>query len=83
MEVTAGRHTRRARHIAAQDDPRMGDLYKHLIKSWTTLTGGGVFGNFALANQYSSYGYWGVLQNIMQPSSAKYDAIKELVNQTV
>ena len=68
---------------AAQDDPRMGDLYKHLIRSWTTLTDGGIFGNFSLANQYSQYGYWGVLQNIMQTTSVKYEAIKELVNETV
>jgi hypothetical protein len=68
---------------AAQDDPRMGDVYTHLVKTWTKLTNGGVFGNFALANPYSQFGYWGVLKDIMQPGSVKYDALKSLVGQTV
>ena len=61
----------------------MGDVYKHLIRTWTSITRGGIFGNFSLANRYSQYGYWGVLQDIQQPTSVKYEAIKQLVNETV
>jgi hypothetical protein len=68
---------------AAQDDPRMGDVYKHLIRSWTKNSGGGTFGNFALASPYSHFGYWGVLQDILQPGSVKYDAVISVVNETV
>ena len=46
---------------AAQDDPRMGQFYQHLITVWTKESGGGVFGNFALATRYGPYGVWGVL----------------------
>jgi hypothetical protein len=67
----------------AQDDPRMGDMYKHLVRSWTTLSGGGIWGNFATASQYGMFGFWGLLQNINQTSSVKYDAVKQLINETV
>ena len=46
---------------AAQSDPRMGDVYKHLIRSWTKNSDGGTFGNFALANPYSQYWDWAYL----------------------
>lgn len=69
--------------VAAQTDPRMGDVYRHLVRSWTKLSGGGIFGNFATASPYTVWGYWGVLNAITQPTSVKYEAIKELVNQTV
>ena len=42
-----------------------------------------MFGNFALANPYSQFGYWGVLEDIMQPGSVKYDALVSMVNATV
>jgi hypothetical protein len=67
----------------AQDDPRMGDLYRHLVRSWTTLSGGGIWGNFATANQYSAFGYWGLLQSINQATSVKYETVKQLINETV
>jgi hypothetical protein len=60
---------------AAQNDPRMGGVYKHLIRAWHDHSGGGIFGNFALATPYTVYGYWGALEAIDQPTSAKWEAI--------
>jgi hypothetical protein len=60
---------------AAQDDPRMGDVYTHLIRVWYDNSGGGTFENFSLATPYTPYGYWGVLQSITESSSVKWDAV--------
>jgi hypothetical protein len=68
---------------AAQDDPRMGSFYQHLITVWTRLSGGGVFGNFALATNYGPYGFWGDLQSIDQVTSVKYAAVTGMVGKTV
>jgi hypothetical protein len=68
---------------AAQDDPRMGDFYKRLISVWTRESGGGVFGNFALATNYGPYGFWGVLQSIDQASSVKYQAVTSMAGKVV
>jgi hypothetical protein len=69
--------------IAAQDDPRMANFYKHLITVWTKESGGGVFGNFALATQYGPYGFWGVLQTIDQATSVKYEAVTSMAGKLV
>src|SRR4029078_13550477 len=37
---------------AAQDDPRMGLMYQHLINVWVA-NGGDIFNNFSLSNHYS------------------------------
>jgi hypothetical protein len=68
---------------AAQDDPRMGQFYQHLITVWTKESGGGVFGNFALATRYGPYGFWGVLQSIDQATSVKYQAVIGMVGKVV
>src|SRR5688572_11141178 len=67
----------------AQYDPRMADVYRHLATSWTRLTRGGIWGNFATANLYSQFGFWGLLESITQPGSVKYDAVKQLATETV
>jgi hypothetical protein len=68
---------------AAQDDPRMADFYTHLITVWTRESGGGVFGNFALATKYGPYGYWGLLESIDQATSLKYDAVTRMIGKIV
>jgi hypothetical protein len=60
---------------AAQDDPRMGDVYTHLIRVWNDNSGGGIFENFSLATPNTAYGYWGILQSITETSSVKWDAV--------
>ena len=60
---------------AAQDDPRMGEVYQHLIRTWYDTSGGGIFENFALATPPTAFGYWGVLTSIDQPTSVKWEAV--------
>lgn len=63
---------------AAQDDPRMGDFYKHLILNWMA-NGGDNFLHYSTATAYGSYGYWGLLQSIDEPTSVKYAALASMV----
>jgi hypothetical protein len=67
---------------AAQDDPRMADLYRHLITRWIS-DGGAEFAAFSFATKNSKFGYWGLLQAINQPTSVKYDALTQLANTTI
>ena len=60
---------------AAQDDPRMGGVYKHLMQAWYANSAGGMFENFSLATNYTPFGYWGALQSIDQATSVKWEAI--------
>jgi hypothetical protein len=62
---------------AAQDDPRMADVYRHLLRTWVSL-GGDVFANFTLATKPSKYGYWGLLEAIDRPDSLKYQTVRDL-----
>lgn len=63
---------------AAQDDPRMGQVYQHLISKWVA-DGGDIFGNFSLATKYSPFGYWGLLQTIGENDSVKYSAVTGMI----
>lgn len=60
--------------LAAQSDPRMGDLYRHLIRKWVA-DGGNIFGNFGLASKHTTQ-FWGVLPSITTPTSVRYAAIQ-------
>ncbi len=64
----------------AQDDPRMGEVYQHLISKWVA-DGGDIFGNFSLATKYSKFGYWGMLQTIGEADSVKYSAVTGMIGQ--
>lgn len=68
---------------AAQTDPRMGDMYRHLITAWTRESGGGVFGNFALSTNWGPYGFWGLFQKIDELTSVKYAAVTGMAGKTV
>jgi hypothetical protein len=63
---------------AAQDDPRMGDFYRHLIRNWVE-NGGRNFNHYATAGSYGAYGYWGMFQSIDQPTSVKFSALASMV----
>lgn len=67
---------------AAQDDPRMADFYRRLLKVWTQY-GGGAFANFALAAKNSQYGFFGNLTSINQADSTKFAVVRELANTTL
>ena len=66
----------------AQSDPRMGDVYRHLIGAWHEHSGGGIFGNFALATPPTRFGHWGLFTSIDQATSVKWEAVMSTIAPT-
>ena len=62
--------------ITANRDPRMGEIYQEYF---TTLHDLGVdlSLNYTDVSRYNKYGSWGLLENIGQTDSPKYNAIKD------
>ena len=56
--------------VAANRDPRMGDMYSKFLDDWHAA-GGGLFVSFISMGQYGRYGSWGVLENMTQTSFAQ------------
>ena len=65
-------------YATANRDPRMGTAYTNFFNGWKSL-GGTLFVNFTLSGIYSQWGYWSLLENILQTSTAKYDAVVNFV----
>ena len=61
--------------IAANRDPRLGEIYQEYF---TTLHDLGVdlSLNYTDVSRYNKYGSWGLLENVRQTDSPKYNAIK-------
>ena len=57
--------------IAANRDPRMGELYDEYFRKWFEI-GGGVFANFSFIVRPSKWGSWGVLESMYQDPSTAY-----------
>lgn len=64
--------------ITANRDPRMGDLYLQSLRNWRD-SGGNLFMNYSSVGQYGRYGSWGALENMLQTSSPKYDALLQFI----
>jgi hypothetical protein len=45
--------------VAANRNPRMGDMYSKLLNNWHAA-GAGLFVNYTNVGQYGRYGSWGV-----------------------
>lgn len=60
--------------VAANRDPRMGNLYTKYLNSWRAA-GGELFVNFTSMGQFGRYGSWGVLENGNQTHTPKLDAL--------
>ena len=71
--------TLQALYAAANRDPRMGTAYTTFLSGWKNL-GGGMFNNFTDIQQYSQWGYWGALENVLQTSSPKYNALTGFIS---
>jgi hypothetical protein len=65
--------------IAANRDPRMGELYRDYFLSWHQA-GGGVFAHFTDIGSATKWGSWGSRESLYQESSPKYDAIEAILN---
>lgn len=62
--------------IAANRDPRMGEVYKTYLSQWYDQVGG-LFVHFSDVSDPGKWGSWGALENIYQEGSPKYDALVE------
>ncbi|MCC0178518.1 cadherin-like domain-containing protein [Waterburya agarophytonicola K14] len=61
--------------IAANRDPRMGQIYQEYFTTLNEL-GVDLSLNYTDVSRYNKYGSWGLLENIGQTDSPKYNAIK-------
>jgi chitodextrinase len=57
----------------------MGAAYTTFFNGWKSL-GGTLFVNFNLTSSYSQWGYWGALENILQTSTPRYDALTGFIS---
>lgn len=64
--------------IAANRDPRMGQLYAGYLQQWG-LDGGGVFANFTDVATPSKWGSWGIKESLYQPNSPKAQVVQDLL----
>jgi len=64
--------------VSANRDPRMGTLYAQMLQNWLNL-GGGLFMNYSSVGQYGAYGSFGALENMLQNSSPKYNALVQFI----
>ena len=64
--------------IAANRDPRMGEIYQDYLQEWFDR-GGDLFVNFNDIGEPTKFGSWGALESVNQNSSPKYDAIIDFI----
>jgi hypothetical protein len=64
--------------IAANRDPRMSEAYNTLFNNWKN-SGGSVFMYFNYVSPYGKWGSWGLLENIDDETSPKYQAVKNII----
>jgi hypothetical protein len=64
--------------IAANQDPRMYNLYTNYLSRWRS-SGGKLFMNFSSVGAYSKWGSWGTLEYIDQNGSPKYNAVMDFI----
>jgi len=64
--------------IAANRDPRMGDMYLKLLDNWRN-SGGGLFMHYANISSAGQYGSWGAIESMGQETSPKYDALIQFI----
>ena len=66
-------------YAAANRDPRMGTAYTTFLNGWKSI-GGTLFNHFNDVGAYTTWGFWGALENILQTNSPKYDALINFIS---
>ncbi len=64
-------------YAAGNRDPRMGTAYTIYYNGWKSA-GGGVINHYNDIQQQTVFGFWGALENVLQTSSPKYNALVSL-----
>ncbi len=68
--------------VAANRDPRMGELYQEYYSTLSEL-GVDLSMNYSDVSAYNKWGSWGVLENINQESSPKFNVLKSITAKNV
>ena len=68
--------------ITANQDPRMGAIYQEYFTTLHEL-GIDLSMNYTDVSRYNKYGSWGALENIAQPDSPKYNALKNATTKAI
>lgn len=63
----------------ANRDPRMALVYRDLITMWKQETGNQVFNQFSLSRPPDDFGSWGLLEDITQNSTPKWNYFLDLL----
>jgi hypothetical protein len=66
--------------MAANRDPGLGTATRAFLQAWKQNSGGGLMSYYADIGPESKWGSWGALENVMQASSPKYDALIEFTH---
>lgn len=66
-----------SRKIAANRDPKMGELVRSEISQWIGC-GNDLFMHFALSSSWDQYGYWGLMNDPTEVTSTKYEAARDI-----
>ena len=76
LKWATGNATQKALVVAANNDPRMAQLYYKLVNLWQTQVGGSnPFLQYSFIDNWASTGTWGLLDNAQDKGSVKFDAI--------
>lgn len=62
----------------AQNDPRIGDLYRRFWGDWSAQ-GGGLTNYFGHIGAWSQWGYWGIKEKLTDPDGVKAKTILSLI----
>jgi hypothetical protein len=65
-------------YIAANRDPRMGTATATYLQQWK-VAGGNFFAYYSDITQFTKWGSWGALENVMQTNSPKHDALTSFI----
>ncbi len=58
-----------------QRDPRMGEMYDHLVQQWQSI-GGSTIVFFNNLDSWDKYGTWGLRESFYEADSPKYSAVR-------
>lgn len=63
---------------AAQSDPRMAIAYDNLLNGWKNTFGSNLFMHLGFISAPNNWGYWGLLDNLSDTSSTKWNEVLKL-----
>ena len=69
---TYGSNQNQALKTQANGDPRMGQVYKHLLDVWNA-NGGALFGHYSHIGVWDQWGSWGLLDSMTRAGNGKWD----------